>query len=85
MPKASRVAQHFHWIDASRENGHRVSIGREQPVLFSQCQRRTDLACFLAAGRCVYRKTALPGKDRGLLVETTPGKHLPIHRQHELF
>ena len=84
VPVPPQQREHLNGIYAPAEGGHRVAVGREQPVLRAEREDRADLSRFLAARRRIHGQPSLPGQGRCLGVETPGQHHLPMQREEHV-
>ena len=64
--------------DFPADHGHRVTVGREQPVLRAEREDRANLGRFLAVGRRIHGEPSLLGQGCRLGIETPGQHHLPV-------
>jgi hypothetical protein len=75
---AAKQRQHFAGIQAARDEGDRVAVGGEEPVVLSEGQRGGDLAGLLAGAGGVDGEAALLGEGGRLDVEPAAQDHQPV-------
>jgi hypothetical protein len=84
VPLAAQQRQRLGGRDAPGQHGHRVAVGREQPVLLTKREDGPHLAGFLAARGRVHRQAPLPGQRSGLGVQPAADHHLAVQFAQDL-
>ena len=84
MPVSAQQGQDLDRVHAARGHGHRIAVGRKQPVLRTQSRHRADLACFLAARGWVHRESPLLGQRGRLRVKPAAEHHHPVQGQENV-
>ena len=70
--------EHLQRVDAARDDGHRVAVGREQPVDGREGERRTDLDGLLPECGRVRAEAALAAEVQRLGVDPAGEHESPI-------